>query len=169
MLSRRNIRIKIMQLLYGATVSERTLTPKIAENLYREQVSRSYDAFLFTLEQMSRVIGYTERDAAVQLKKLTRQLTDDNFNDRFMRNDIAQLLLKSNPLFEAVKSKLLNVYIDADLTRKYYNEFKKTDAFVAYSQAIDVQTDDKHRAILLDLVRFLFANDAFIDKFVPLF
>ena len=63
MLSRRNIRIKVMQVLYAMN-RDSQITYQQAMARYKQSVDKSYELFLFHLLQLQKVVAYAKNDAA---------------------------------------------------------------------------------------------------------
>jgi len=63
MLSRRNIRIKVMQMLYTMS-RDKELSYKEALDRYEEGIEESYVLFLFNLNYVTNVAKYAVKDAA---------------------------------------------------------------------------------------------------------
>ena len=143
MLSRRSVRIKIMQVLYGAAVSEQTLTPEIAEKLYRNKVAQTYQLYLYTMLQLQRVLEYTEHDAAFRLNKQIKTAEDLAFDARMLHNPVAEGL-RENVLFNReVSAQNVRYLHPHDFQKKFYYDFIKKDTVNAFLQGQKKRIDDR--------------------------
>ena len=78
MLSRRNIRIKVMQILYSMSRDPELTVPK-ALSTFRANINSSYELYLFNLYVLVRVAGFAEEDAKRKLAKLLPSEEDKSF------------------------------------------------------------------------------------------
>ncbi len=159
MLSRRSVRIKIMQLLYGSVVSEKKLTPESAEREYRKLISHSYQSYLLGLQILTRVLLYTERDFVFRQNKYLRTPEDEAFDSRFLQNPLSQILVNNEAFAKAISAYKLSTLGDPDNIRKFYFDFVKTPQYLEFN-AIPLAdlTDDDFLKIILALNKHL-SND----------
>jgi N utilization substance protein B len=164
MLSRRSVRIKIMQVLYGAAVSENTLTPEIAEKLYRNKVRQTYQLYLYTLLQLQRVLEYTEHDASFRLTKQIKFAEDLAFDSRFLDNPVAQSLMNNVILNRELVTQGLRYLYPHDFPKKFYYEFLKTEKCKLFLQGEkEARTTAEYTQIILDLFKHLLNDETFCD------
>jgi len=159
MLSRRNIRIKVMQMLYAKSRDPKLTFEKLIKN-YRGSINQSFELYLFCLMQMSKVARYALNDAAKRSAKLLPTDEDKVFNAKLAENDLV-LSISDNPSFEKIcRLYRLDKKVDTDLIRSTYAEFAKTDTYKAYVKNNEVTKKD-HTQILLDLFKFCINNERF--------
>jgi transcription antitermination protein NusB len=164
MLSRRSVRIKIMQVLYGAAVSENTLTPEVAEKLYRHKVTQTYHLYLYTLMQLQRVLEYTEHDAAYRLTKILKMPEDLAFDSRLLDNIVAKSLMENATLNRELVTQNLRYLYPHDFPKKFYYDFHKTPNFQAFLQLEKTEiTTEQYIQIILDLFKHLLNDETFCD------
>lgn len=151
MLSRRSVRIKVMQLLYAKS-SDEALDLKGSVQRYRRMIDQSYDVFLyniFCLIQVSKVA------AEVETKKKAKHLpseADKAFSAKLCENDLVRSLRDNSSLNKIFEQKGFNSMIDKDHMIKIYNEFAKEEPYLNYILK-DCERED-HVEILLELYRF---------------
>ena len=162
MLSRRNIRIKVMQMLYAKSRDPKLTFEKLIKN-YRGSVSKSFELYLFCILQTTRVARYALNDAAKRSAKLLPTDEDKVFNAKLAENDLV-VSLAENPSFEKIcRLYQLDKRLDKDLIRSTYAEFAKTDSYKGYVKKDNVEKAD-HTQILLDLFKFCMNNERFADS-----
>jgi N utilization substance protein B len=161
MLSRRNIRIKVMQVLYAMS-RDKDMTGKDALQMYRANIRQSFELYLLNLLQLINVAEYSIQDYNVKIAKLRPTDEDKAFRPKLGQNDLIASL-KENKGFHALLS-THKTYgrINDDNTRLLYNEFAKTDAYKAYLEQKDSSQDD-HRQILIDLYKTFNSSELFND------
>lgn len=161
MLSRRNVRIKVMQVLYAINREEDTAkSTKAAVQHYSRMVDDSFKLYLLNLLAFMRVAEYARQDKIRRDGKLRPTEADGQFSAKLANNELLQSLAKNYGLTTAHGRYRLGQHLDADLIRKLYVSFAKTEVYREYI-AVQDSTPDHHRAVLLELYRFLVNNDTF--------
>lgn len=168
MLSRRNVRIKVMQALYASSRDPK-LTDSQILGLYGRSVSKSFEAFLFNLDLLRKVICYAEKDEERKKAKLRPSKEDLAFTARLATNSLSQSLINNRELSELLKECKVNTRVDGDTIRLFYAEFAKTEEYMEYvlQQDEDRKQDQK---ILLSLYKHCLSNETFegiIDDHYP--
>ena len=151
MLSRRSVRIKVMQLLYANSTDE-ALTQKGCEQRYWRMIDESYDVFLFTLFVLVQVTKMAADDESNKKAKHLPTEADKAFSAKLCENDLVRSLRDNPELNKAFEKKSFNAIIDRDHMKKVYNQFAKEEAYSAYL-AKETSNED-HLEILLELFRF---------------
>lgn len=163
MLSRRNIRVKVMQVLYALNrKTTEDSTPRAAAQYYQKLIDDSYKLYLFNLLVLIRVAEYARQDKIRRDGKLRPTDADRNFTAKFADNPLLQSLLKNYDLTNAHSKYRLGQMLDADLLRKLYVGFSKEEAYEKYIYQAGDKPED-HVAIYLELYRFLINNDTFVS------
>ena len=93
MLSRHNIRIKVLQTLYAYSQSGGTSTTSAAEKDYLRVVKESYRLYLLNMLYLLKVADYSKKDFEIKSKKYVP--TDDDKK--------ASLRLYENPVLVALR------------------------------------------------------------------
>ncbi|MBL7775975.1 MAG: hypothetical protein JNK89_08220, partial [Saprospiraceae bacterium] len=78
MLSRRSVRIKVMQLLYMLNRDEKLTFPDLMKG-YEDGIWKTYEIYIFHLHLLLKVAQYAEKDAAIRAAKLLPADEDKNF------------------------------------------------------------------------------------------
>ena len=160
MVSRRSVRVKVMQLLYAKN-RDKALSDKKVLNAYDDSIENSFELYLLTLF----IFLQTTRIAVIDKKKRdSKHLPSDEdkvFSDKLYSNDLIQSIIKNQKL-EAKFNKLrFPALIDEDLFKRLYREFVKTDAYKEY--VISNSSESAHREILLELFRSMRKDEYFTE------
>ena len=91
MLSRRSVRIKVMQLLYMLNRDEQLSFPDLVKE-YNDGIWRTYEFYIFHLWYFLKVAQFAEKDAANRAAKLLPSENDKNFVARLYDNPCTQSL-----------------------------------------------------------------------------
>ncbi len=88
MISRRNIRVKVMQTLYAMdTMEQETVKPGTAMSLLNEKLDQTCQIFTYLLFSMARVAQYAETDAQQRASKHLPSAEDLSVNTKIAGND----------------------------------------------------------------------------------
>jgi len=161
MLSRRNVRIKVMQMLYSLG-RDKSLKFDEAMLRYRDKVTKSFELYLFNLLYLIRVAEYAILDAESRRSKLRPSDEDKKFNAKLATNPLIVSLSKNEGLYRLFKLYKTETYLDEDHIRSFYNEFSKKDEYIQYVYN-DTNTDKDHEEMLLALYRHLCASELYLE------
>ncbi len=160
MLSRRNIRVKVMQLLYAIGMDS-TLTYKDLENRYNRDIQSSYELYIFNLYQLMKIAEYVKSDAAKRAAKLLPTEEDKYFSPKLFENENVQSIVNNEGYKALLKKYKLETKNDKDTNRLLYTEFAKSEDFKNYLLQKDKSSLADHLDILLKLYKFLVNNETF--------
>lgn len=159
MLSRRNIRIKVMQALYAYELDpEMNLSG--AQKAYKEGVERSYNLFLFTLYLVTQTCEFAYADAKWRKDKYLPDESDKSFKSILASNSFSQSLHKNNFLQKRAEEHNFEQIYDKDLLKGLYQDFCQNEEYQSYAVKSDWK-DEEHIQILHVLLRFLKKKDSF--------
>lgn len=159
MLSRRNVRIKVMQVLYALN-RDKNLSYNEAVAAYRTSVRRAYDAYLTALLYVGRTADYARIVKQRKQDKLRPTEADRNFTAKFATNPVTTALLGSEDFQRQLLARKLNDQTDPDTLRDLYKSFGKTEPYQQYLRKKDT-TEKDHRDMLLALFKHLMQNELF--------
>lgn len=166
MLSRRNIRIKVMQMLYCLS-RDKDLTLKEAIDQYNGRVKESYELFHFNLYFLLKVAEYSVQDGKVRLAKHLPSEMDKIFTPKIFHNDIIKAIQNAKVFHEFSSEKFLNK-LDKDSIRRYYTEFSKKEIYQNYLRKTETTNAD-HLEVLLSLYKYLVKTEATYDDIEELY
>ena len=162
MLSRRNVRIKVMQTLYAANRNGQ-LTLRAVQQQYQRLVQRSFDLYLLNVLILIRVAEYARQDKARRENKLLPSDEDKAFRPHLADNVMIQSLSKHPALTRAFSKAQLMGKLDADIIRNLYIEFaQQEEDYLAYATSTE-HSPEVHREKVLSLYKFLINHDSFVD------
>ncbi|MBK7410078.1 MAG: transcription antitermination factor NusB [Saprospirales bacterium] len=167
MLSRRNVRIKVMQVLYSLNRDE-DMGLKEAMTQYRQSVNRSFELYLFNLWQLLKAALYAKDDSTRRNAKLLPSEADKKFNTKLCDNPLTRSLLENLELLKYIGAYRTEDKIDEDITRQLYTEFAKSDDYLNYLADKDAG-EEAHMHILLQLFKVCTNNEVFNDRIEDFF
>jgi len=158
MLSRRNIRIKVMQMLYSKS-RDKQLTYDEALRRYHLNIDSAFDMYLYNLYLLAEIAAVAIQDKARRLAKHLPTDEDKTFTDRFYQNSLLQSLVTNESLQKQLQQRNFAASTDKDNVQKIYIDFAKTEGYKNYLQAEDI--DESHRQILLKLYKHCTTSELF--------
>ena len=160
MLSRRNVRIKVMQSIYNWFLDKELSEAAVARN-YKRHVATSYELLIFNLRNIIRISRTSLEDQNWRKDKFLPTESDRNFRPILYENPIISAL-ESNETYRKYNTDLFNQYLDASQIRKLYLEFSRTETYSHYLETKDPGMPE-HQEVLLELWKFLLNNHLYIE------
>ncbi len=163
MLSRRNVRIKIMQLLFSQN-RDNSLTDEKVVTLYHQSLDKSFELYLLNLFLLIKVAEYSVVDKKKRHGKYLPKPEDLLFSAKLFENDCLQSLLKNEALEKKFDDAGFEDIYDNDITAKVYREFSKDEQYedYVYNEASTHEDDIK---ILLSLFKTIIKSDLILEIF----
>jgi N utilization substance protein B len=151
MISRRNIRVKVMQLLYIIETSGDTKLFKDPVIELQKKLDRTRELFVYLLYCITEVARYAETDARNRAAKNLPNFDDLNVNTKIAGNLLLWQILENESYKKALESDKPQHLADKDLIRKLYQQLAETTEYKAYinEQSRDKKTDK-------DILDFIF-------------
>lgn len=158
MVSRRSIRVKVMQLLYSHDRDPGVNQQEIL-NRYDKSVELAYESLLFNLFLMMEITHQAVVDRDTRQGKLRPDQDDLSWNAKLFENDLIQSLYTNRSLRKYFDDKSFSTRLDQDLLMKMYNTFAKSAEYKRYVFG-DIDHAG-HREYLLDIYRDLRKNEIY--------
>lgn len=136
---------------------------------YHTNVDKAYELYLFSLLQFARVLKYAKRDADNRKRKHLLSEEDRKFTAKLATNELTVSLIDNEDFLAKIKKYKLAPRIEADDTRRLYQEFSQTEDYKTYIQQEDLTSSD-HQKMLLSLFKFCVSNDSYnevLEDFSP--
>ncbi|CAH1002190.1 Transcription antitermination protein NusB [Neolewinella maritima] len=160
MLSRRNVRIKIMQVLYAAQRQERHELRPIQSH-YTQLVRRSFELYLLNLLILQRTCEYAKQDVATRKVKLRPTEEDLAFRATLATNPAILSLTDNKDLSRHYDRYRIRSMTDADQIKQLYRDFLGTDAYITYAAIPEPEAEDTTK-VLLALYKWLQSQELFL-------
>ena len=161
MLSRRNVRIKVMQILYSMN-RDKKLKMDDALERYRQSIRKSFELYLFSLLQLVKITEYAKKDKERRKAKLLPTDFDKLFTAKLWENQLVQSIHNNRAFKALIKKYQLDERIDMDSTRLVYVDFSKSEAYKTYLSKKSTSLQE-HKSILLNLYKHCLGNELFIE------
>jgi N utilization substance protein B len=163
MISRRNIRIKVMQCLYAVETESPTQPETQSVKQLKSYLDQTAELFTFTIYFLTEIARYAETDAKLRASKHLPNFEDLNVNIKMAGNTLLWKIIETPSFQTIVKQKALESKLNMDLVKKIYLSLTETELYKSYKneEARDKKTEK-------ELLSFIFtdlmmANDEVID------
>ncbi len=163
MISRRNIRVKVMQLLYMIESADSVNTFKQPIHTLEKQLDKSRELFIYLIFFLSEVAKYAETNAVKRALKNLPSISDMNVNIKIAGNEFIWALLENKSYQKALDADHPERKIEVDLVKKIYNNLIESKEYIQY---INEQNRDKAKEreiIKLIFTQFMLPNEDFIN------
>lgn len=157
MLTRRHIRVKVMQCIYALTQSKDDSLEK-QEKFLRASIENMYTLYLLMLSLMIEIQDRAKSQLELSSKKyLTNRSDAFPVKEKFAENQLLTQISGNKPLrAELLKRKLRNWYLNEEYVKLIYNAIVDSDIYEAYmnSKESSYEADKK---VIIDLFREVIA------------
>lgn len=140
MISRRNIRVKVMQALYSVESQEVTEKPNDPFKLLQKHFDQTHQLFVYLIHTLTEVARYAETDARNRAGKHLPSYEDLNVNIKLAGNELLWKILEYPSYQKAVKETRPELLANPEMLRKIYLQLVETEQ---YQQYIGVAGRDK--------------------------
>lgn len=153
MISRRNIRVKVMQTLYSIDSMNGDLKKAEITSILTKKIEQSRQLFTYLVYFVTEVARYAEKDARQKAAKHLPTVQDLNINTRITGNELLWKILEEPGFIKAVSEFKLKHIIDQDLLKKIYLQLVESPEYKEYI-ALPVRDKKSEK----DMLEFIFSN-----------
>jgi transcription antitermination protein NusB len=159
MLSRRNIRVKVMQALYSIESMNNEILPGEALQILKRNIVHSQHLFTYLVYFITEVARFAEKDAAQKAQKHLPSLNDLNINTKISGNEVVWAIIENASFQKSVEQFKIKSAIDNELVRKAYLALVSS---AEYKEYIKLTSRDKRSE--RKILEYIFANLMFADE-----
>jgi transcription antitermination protein NusB len=169
MISRRIIRVKVMQALYALETLEGDLKPGEPLKILQKHIDQTQGLLVYLLHVLTEVARYAEKDARHRAGKHLPSSQDLNVNIKLAGNQLIWKILEDASFKEALKSTKVASFSDTEQTKKIYLLLAETPEYKQYIN--EPGRDGKTEKQILELIfnDLMLANEAFTSQVEDLF
>jgi N utilization substance protein B len=153
MISRRNIRVKVMQTLYTCFTREGDITKEEAIRTLDKHIDQSRQLFVSLIYILTETARYAEADARQKASKHLPTAADLNINTKISGNTLLWQLLESPSYDKAAKEIKPELMGAEDWIRKLYFELVASEL---YKQYIELEGREKKKE--KEILEFIFTD-----------
>ena len=153
MISRRNIRIKVMQTLYSITSMNGDVKPGEPVTILTKKIEQSRQIFTYLVYFITEVARYSETDARQKASKQLPTKADLNINTKIAGNELLWKIVEE-PSFKAAIAELKPQHIiDTGLLKKIYLQLVTSPEYTAY-----IEEQSRTGKLEKEMLEFIFCN-----------
>jgi len=160
MLSRRNIRVKVMQALYSIESMNNETRPGEALQILKQNIEQSRYLFVYLISFIIEVARFAEKDAVKKAQKHLPSADDLNTNTKIAGNEIVWSILDNISFKKTAEHFKVKYLIDDELIKKTYLQLA---ASPEYKEYIQIKSRDKRSE--KKILEFIFDNLMLPEEF----
>lgn len=159
MLTRRHIRLKIMQIIYALRISDFEYTKETEKKLL-ESIDSTYELYLILISFLIEILKKAQEKHLISQKKLLSDQNNIYDNKKFIKNQFLNLL-KSNHLFnEEINKRNLNLWhLDFKYVDLIYENLTKSELFSDYIDNDEISYENDRNFVAKFYKNIIVTND----------
>lgn len=169
MISRRNIRVKVMQLLYMIETADNLPAFKNPVDELQKQLDSSRQLFVYLLYFLTEVARYAETSAMHRASKNLPSEEDLHVSTKIAGNEFLWQILESPSFIKAVESDTPDKLIDRELLKKIYQDLCETEKYREYIALQSREKAKEKEIIKLIFTQLMLPSESFINHLEELF
>ena len=161
MISRRNIRVKVMQTLYSLETQDSRISSTDAVKLLKKHFDQSRELLVFMAHFITEVARYSETDARNKASKYIPSAKDLAINTKIAGNELLWKIVEHPSYIQALKEDKPHLVNDPELTKRIYSDLTATDRYEQYINAGARDKKDEKDILEFILTELMLPNDVF--------
>jgi N utilization substance protein B len=153
MISRRNIRVKVMQMLYSIETLEEQVKPGEPVKLLQKQFDQSRQLFIYLVHFLTEVARYSETHARNKASKHLPSAEDLTINTKIAGNEYLWKILELTSYQQAIKDEKPQYISNPDLLKKIYLDLAASDLYATY-----INTQGREKKSEKEILEYIFTD-----------
>lgn len=164
MISRRNIRVKVMQTLYSAETAQGEMKPGEPLKILQKHFDQTRGLLVHLVYVLTEIARYAETDARQKASKHLPSEADLNINTKIAGNELLWKLLEDISFQAALKEDRPDLQTDKEQIRKLYLQLATTPEYKEYigEKSRDVKLEKQMLEFILGTL--MLPNENFIAQ-----
>lgn len=154
MISRRLLRVKVLQMLYAYHASTEPSLNSYEKELFKS-IDKAFDLYHYLLLLIIDVADYAASRIDLARKKRMPTPADLHPNTRFIDNRIIARLRDNNQLLQHVQEKHLNWNEHPEIIKSLYTSLMSAPVYHEYMEAPNCSIDDERKLVLKFFTEFV--------------
>lgn len=163
MISRRNIRVKVMQTLYTIEALEHNTKPGEELTILNAHLEQSRQLFVYLVWFLTEVARYAEVDARHRASKHLPSPEDLSVNTKISGNTLLWSILEHPSFLQAVAKDKPQLIESDDWVRKIYHRLVETPLYQEYIRKQDREKDAEKDIIAFILTDLMLPDEDFVS------
>lgn len=132
MLSRRNIRVKVMQTLYSLESLNNEVPKDEPQKMFQKKLENSQQLITYLTYYIIEIARYSEKDAVKKASKHRPTESDLNVSTKIAGNEIVWAALENSSWKRSADKFKTKYLVDEEIVRKLYLDLVKTEEYQEY-------------------------------------
>jgi len=158
MISRRQLRIKVLQTLYAYYNTEASEISKSEKELHFS-ISKAYDLYHYLLVLMVDIVLYAESRIEIARNKKIPTYEDLHPNTRFIDNRVITQIRENSQLLRYIDQHKLNWANYPELIKELYGEVVCDEGYKAYMETGEATYDDDKKILIRIFNQIILPNE----------
>jgi transcription antitermination protein NusB len=161
MISRRNIRVKVMQTLYNLSTLESNVKPGETQKILQNHFDQTRQLFVHLTYFLTEVCRYAETDSHQRAGKHLPSFEDLHVNIKLSGNKILWRVLEDPSFKEALAKTKPQLIINKDLVRRTYLHLAETPEYKSYISRQGRDNKEEKEILEFVLDKLMLADENF--------
>jgi N utilization substance protein B len=161
MISRRLIRVKVMQTLYSTETQEKPIPAADSIKLLLQHFDQTRELLLYLVHFITEVARYAETDAKNRASKYIPSAKDLAVNTKIAGNEVLWKILGHPSYVQALKEDKPHLLNDQELIKKIYSELVHSEKYTQYIGVLSRERKDEKEILEFILTDLMLPNEAF--------
>src|SRR6201996_4523585 len=163
MISRRNIRVKVMQTLYTLEAQEQAVKPGEPVKILQKHFDQSRQLLSYLLYFIIEIARYAETDARLRASKHLPSAEDLNVNIKLAGNETLWKMLEDPSLKKALETDKPHLQDNRELIRKLYHDLAATAEYHQYIKELGREKKTEREMLEFIFGTIMIANETFLS------
>jgi transcription antitermination protein NusB len=163
MISRRNIRVKVMQTLYTVSSLEATVKPGEPQKILQQHFDQTRSLLVYLTWFLTQITRYAETDAHQKASKHLPTTGDLNINTKIAGNELLWKILEDEALKAQFASQKPELIADKELIKRIYQALIETPEYKKYIADAGREKNEEKKIIEFILNDLLLNNEIFVS------
>lgn len=160
MISRRNIRVKVMQTLYTLSTIE-DAKPNEALRILQQHFNQTRSLLIYLIYFLTEITGYADKDARLRANKHLPTTEDLKVSTKIAGNEILKKILNDSALKEQFSNEKPERFMDKELVKKLYHNLIEKPEYKTYIKGPERNNSDEKKIIEFILEELLLKDEIF--------
>ncbi|MEO8820268.1 MAG: transcription antitermination factor NusB [Ginsengibacter sp.] len=160
MLSRRNIRVKVMQTLYSIESMNKETRPGEPLQILKKNLENAQQLFTFLVYYMLEVARYSEKDALQKSQKYLPSEKDLTVNTKIAGNELLWTIAENESFQKSSEKFKIKYLIDDELVRRSYFSLISSEEYKEY-----ITTPSREKKSEKQMMEFIFGSLMIPDEY----
>ena len=161
MISRRNIRVKVMQTLYSLETQDSQISSPDAVKLLKKHFDQSRGLLVYMAHFITEVARYSETDARNKASKYIPSAKDLTINTKIAGNELLWKIVDHPSYIQALKEDKPHLTNDPELTKRIYTELAASERYHQYISKEARDKKDEKEILDFILTDLMLPNETF--------